>query len=253
VRRLLVATAFLTRLPVPARGAMGAAEVGRATVAFPVVGAALGAVLAGAGGLLARALPAQVAAVLVVALEVVLTGALHLDGLADTADGLGGGRDAAHALQIMRDHAVGAYGGIALALALLLRVTAVAVLLAGAAAWVWLPVAGALARWILVLLARYGGAARPDGLGASVAAAVGVWEVAGASALAVGLAVALAGALGLVALGAVGLSGLLLALLCRRRVGGMTGDTLGAAAELAIAIVLVIGVAGLTGAGRAAP
>src|SRR5512142_2084894 len=94
VRRLVLATAFLTRLPVPWPPGAGAAEVARSLAAFPVVGAALGAVLAGAGVLLARALPLPLVGALVAALGAALTGALHLDGLADTADGLGGGRDA---------------------------------------------------------------------------------------------------------------------------------------------------------------
>lgn len=240
--RLAVAAAFLTRLPLPVRAAAGAREVGRAMLAFPLVGAALGAVLAGAGVLLARALPLPLAAALVVALGTLATGALHQDGLADTADGLGGGRDAGHALAIMRDHAVGAYGAAALVLGLLVKVAAVAALLGTPRAALWLPVAAALARWVMVPLIRLTPSARPDGLGASLAPHVGRLELLGATALAVAVAVGVAGWRGGAAAIAVAVLGAAFAALCRRRIGGMTGDTLGAAGELSEALVLVLGV-----------
>ncbi len=243
--RLALAIAFLTRVPLPSGLEAGAREVGRAMLFFPAVGAALGALLAAAGLALSRVLPQPLAAVLVVALGTAATGALHLDGLADTADGLGGGRDAEHALRIMRDHAVGAYGAAALVLALLVKAAAIAALLGRPGAAVWLPVAGALSRWVLVPVARFAPSARPDGLGASVAAHVGPLEVVGATALALGIAIGLTGLGGVAALAAVAVAGAALAEVCRRRVGGMTGDTLGATGELAEALVLVLAV-GLT-------
>jgi cobalamin 5'-phosphate synthase/cobalamin synthase len=212
---------------------------------FPAVGAALGALLAAAGLGLSRALPLPLAAVLVVALGTAATGALHLDGLADTADGLGGGRDAEHALRIMRDHAVGTYGAAALALALLVKAAAIAALLGRPGAAAWLPVAGALSRWVIVPVARFAPSARPDGLGASVAAHVGPLEVVGATVLALGLTIGFTGVRGVAALATVAVAGAALVEVCRRRVGGMTGDTLGATGELAEALVLVVGV-GLT-------
>jgi adenosylcobinamide-GDP ribazoletransferase len=245
VSRLAFAIAFLTRVPLPARLEAGAREVGRAMLFFPAVGAALGALLAAAGLALSRALPLPLAAVLVVALGTAVTGALHLDGLADTADGLGGGRDAEHALRIMRDHAVGTYGAAALALALLVKAAAIAALLGRPGAAAWLPVAGALSRWVIVPVARFAPSARPDGLGASVAAHVGPLEVVGATVLALGLTFGLSGVQGVAACATVAVAGAALAEVCRRRIGGMTGDTLGATGELAEALVLVLGV-GLT-------
>jgi adenosylcobinamide-GDP ribazoletransferase len=239
VRRLAVAVAFLTALPL--RVEAGAREVGRAALCFPVVGAALGVALASVGTLLARALPAPLVAVLVVAASALATGALHLDGLADTADGLGGGRDAEHALRIMKDHAVGAYGATALLLSVLVKVAALHALFAGGAAYTWLTVAGALSRWVTVPLARLP-SARASGLGAAVSAHVGRFEVGGATAIALGVAVALAGARGAVAAAAVAALGVAFGALCRRRIGGVTGDTLGAAAEASEALVLVLAV-----------
>lgn len=239
MKRLTVALAFLTALPL--RVEAGAREVGRAALCFPVVGAALGLTLAAASWSLARALPAALAAVLVVALGALATGALHLDGLADTADGFGGGRDPEHALSIMKDHAVGAYGATALLLTVLVKAAALHALIAGGVAFTWLPVAGALSRWITVPLTRLP-SARTSGLGATMAAHVGRVEVLGATAIAVAVAVGLAGARGAVAAGAVAALGAAFGAYCRRRIGGITGDTLGAAAELSEALVLVLAV-----------
>jgi cobalamin 5'-phosphate synthase/cobalamin synthase len=240
VKRLLVALAFLTALPL--RIEADARDVGRSALAFPVVGAALGAVLAALGILLVRALPSPLAAALVVAAGALATGALHLDGLADTADGLGGGRDAEHALRIMKDHAVGAYGATALLVSVLVKATAIAALLAmPGAALAWLPAAGALSRGVTVPLARLP-SARSSGLGASLIAQLGRVELWGAVLLALALALLAAGWRGLLAAAVVGLAAAAYAAFCRRRIGGMTGDTLGAAAEGAEALVLVLGV-----------
>ncbi len=164
-----MALAFLTRLPVPGPPAVDAAEVGRAALFFPAAGAALGAIVAGSAHVLSPRLPPTLAAALLVTLLALLTGGLHLDGLADTADGFGGGRTPEDVLRIMRDHAIGAYGASALVLALTVKVAAIAALLASGHAARWLLVAPALARWAPVALARFLPYARPGGgLGATV-------------------------------------------------------------------------------------
>jgi len=244
MKRLLHAVAFLTRLPVPGPPIAGAADVGRAAIFFPVVGALLGSLLAGAARALAPRVPPLALAVLLVLLLAALTGALHLDGLADTADGFGGGRTREDVLRIMRDHAVGAYGATALALVLLLDAALLAALLERGRAAPWLAVAPALGRWVPVPLSRFLPYARAGGgLGASVTEHGGAVELAGATALALAAAVGLAGAAGLLAFAAVALLALALGALCRRRIGGVTGDTLGAGVELAQAVVLLVAVA----------
>src|SRR4051794_24074466 len=105
-----------------------AADVGRATLAFPLVGAFIGL----GAALLARGLhtlPVAVTAVLVVAYGAAITGALHLDGLADSADGFGGGKSREDVLRIMKDHSIGAYGGTALILILAIKMACTASLL----------------------------------------------------------------------------------------------------------------------------
>lgn len=242
MRRLAVAIAFLTRLPVPGAAGMDARAVGRASALFPAAGALLGAILVAARHALPPQLPAPLQAGLLLALLAVLTGALHLDGLADTADGLGGGRTREDALRIMRDHAVGAYGASSLVLLLLVEAAALAELLRGTAADRWLLLALTISRWAPVPLSRALPYARPGGgLGAATTEHAGWGEVAAASALALGAA-AWVGRAGLAALGAAGLLLLALGWGFRQRLGGVTGDTLGAAIVLTEALVLVAGV-----------
>jgi cobalamin 5'-phosphate synthase/cobalamin synthase len=244
--RLLVAVAFLTRLPIPLPPSLGAEAIGRASLFFPAVGLLVGGAQAGAAWLLLHRLPPTVVALLAVLLAVLLTGALHLDGLADTADGFGGGRDREHALQIMRDHAVGTYGATALALSLALEAALLAALLTvGPGGLRWIVLAPALGRWAPVLLGRALPYARAGaGLGKAVTGgATGALELGGATALAVGAALLLQGAHGAVATGVAAATTLLFGLACRRKIGGVTGDTLGASVRLAEAAVLLAGVA----------
>jgi cobalamin 5'-phosphate synthase/cobalamin synthase len=233
VRRLLAAVAFLTRVPVPI--AFDQRDVGRAALAFPLVGALLGGATAG----LARALhplPPALAAVLLVAFAALATGALHLDGLADSADGFGGGRTRDDVLRIMRDHAIGAYGAVALILLIGVKVTALASLLDD---WRPLVLAPALGRWASVPLGRALPYARREGLG-GIGAHVGAVEVIGATAIAIALAVGAGGWRGGACLGAVTLASVAGAIVCWRKIGGVTGDTLGANTELCEALVYIL-------------
>lgn len=125
IASVLLAAQFLTRLPLPARG-YSPARWARAPHWFALVGLGLGLVLAGLFWGAAQIWSQSVAAIAVLALGLVMTGALHEDGLADCLDGLGGGRDRDHALDIMRDSQIGAYGALGLAMALGLQAAALA-------------------------------------------------------------------------------------------------------------------------------
>jgi adenosylcobinamide-GDP ribazoletransferase len=240
VPALAVAAGFLTRLPVGRRAVPADDLLLRAAPLFPLVGAALGAAVAGVALAAALALPPLAAGALAVAFELAVTGALHADGLADSADGLGG-RDREQSLAIMRDHSLGAYGGAALALDLLLKATALGVLAEDSAV---LPVvaAFALSRAVALPLAAALPYARAgagtgrllDGAGAGPAAA-GVVVACAIAAVAVRLdAVAL-----IVCVAAVTV---LVGLLARRRLGGVTGDVMGAAIELSATCALLVAV-----------
>jgi len=244
--RLLAAVAFLTRVPVPLSAPLDGAAVGRSSLFFPVVGLLLGTVQAGAALLLLQRLPDPIVAVLVVAIGVLLTGALHLDGLADTADGLGGGRSREHALEIMRDHSVGTYGAAAVTLAIALKIVALSsVTTLGDAGLRWMILAPGLGRLAPVALGRVLPYARPGGgLGlAMTGGGAGDLELGGAAATALLAAGLLGGWNGVGAVAIAAAVVIVFGALCRRRLGGVTGDTLGASVELVEAAVLVAAVA----------
>src|ERR1700735_436557 len=163
--QLVVGFIFLTRLRLPALSAWPADAVARAAWAFPVVGAAVG-VLGGGVALIASrlGLPIPAASLLGLGATILATGALHEDGLADSADGLGGGQTRERKLEIMRDSRIGSYGAIALFISLGLRWAAVAALLGGAAGAVLgaLVAAHALSRAGLPVIMFYLEPARPD-------------------------------------------------------------------------------------------
>ncbi|MFC9928998.1 adenosylcobinamide-GDP ribazoletransferase [Streptomyces sp. NPDC127190] len=240
----------LTVLPVPvtrwdraaARGGMLSAPLAGLVVGGCSAGVGLGLLALGAGGLLA--------AVGSVAVPAVLTRGLHLDGLADTADGLGSGKPAEDALRIMKQSDIGPFGVITLVLVLAAQIAVLAQLYGGSWARGALAavVSATAARLALTLAARAGvPAARPEGLGAAVAGVV----PGGAALAAAGVVTVAAGAAGgclggydglraaLAVLAAVGVAELLLRR-CVRRFGGVTGDVFGALAETAATAAFVV-------------
>jgi adenosylcobinamide-GDP ribazoletransferase len=235
---LVAGALFLTRLPVRWTGPWPDGLAVRAMRAWPLVGAAVGlAVGAAAAGAAAIGLPPLLAGLIGVAVAVVATGGLHEDGLADLADGLGGGRDRAAKLAIMRDSRIGSYGVLALVLGVGARAAALGALAAAgpAAAIGGAVAAGAAARAGLPVLLRRLPPARPDGLGRG-AGRPGAGIEATAVGLGAGLALAAAGLgiapwAGPVALGAAVAAAGLVAGLARRQIGGQTGDVLGAAQQ----------------------
>lgn len=236
---LSLALTFLTKIPWPWRGEATAADLARAMFWFPWVGALLGAIFAGVWLGLLRVLPGPAAAALLLVFSVWLTGGLHLDGLADTLDGLGGGNTPEDRLRLMKDSRVGAFGVLSLICVLLLKF---AFLLAAAQKGVgpWpvflFPVAG---RWGMVLLAYLSPYARREGgLGQAMTQGVSSRSVAGATFAALALALAAAGAPGLLLLAGAGFLVWLASLYFNRKLGGVTGDVLGAANEIVEVAVL---------------
>ena len=249
MKRLLAAVSFLTRLPTPRNLIFEAGDVGRATIFFPLVGALIGLIQIVALQLFPAAarentLKAVLIAALLVVVSVFVTGALHLDGLADMADGFGGGRDKARTLEIMRDSLIGSYGAVGLILLLILKITAIAALLENAAAWKFLIVAPAVGRWATVPLGKFLPYARKSGgLGQSITDFVGWNEVAGASVL---TAIFLFGLLdwrnaAILWMVAVSIT-VFIGRLCRRKIGGITGDTMGANTEICETAILLAAV-----------
>ncbi len=241
---LVAALGLLTILPVRPPAADGGGYLAHASGFFPIVGAGIGGVAAlvlwGATALGFPALPAALAAVLAAAL---VTGALHEDGLADFADGLGGGRSREDKLRIMRDSRIGTYGVIAIVFSVALRAGALASL-PTATAGLALVACGAVSRAPLPAVARWLPPARTDGLAAG-AGRPAVGEVAAAALLAVAMAVAALGPRGaLTALVLAAASGIALAWLAKRQLGGHTGDVLGALQQVAeVAAILAVAAA----------
>jgi adenosylcobinamide-GDP ribazoletransferase len=240
-RAAVAAVCFLTRVPLGRWLAVGPADVARGAVVFPLVGAGIGA-LAGVvvTGLDGR-LTAVLAAALAVALEALLTGAIHLDGLADTADGLGAPtRD--RALEVMRQPAIGAYGATALALDVLVKTIAIAAITGGRDPVLVLAAAFALGRAAPLVLAWALPYARPSGTGLVIADGAAVWLAAGI-AVAAGAVVGVLGVRGLWLLVGAAIAVALTGAVAWRRLGGVTGDVLGAAVETATTFALVAAVA----------
>jgi adenosylcobinamide-GDP ribazoletransferase len=234
------AVAFLTRLPMPhPQGAMPENFV-RAHRMFPVVGALIGAAVGFAClALRAAGLPDLAAAALALGAGAILTGALHEDGLADVADGFGGGRDTAAKLEIMRDSRLGTYGALILLVSFVAKLSALAVLPDGEVVQS-LIAAHALARGVLPVMSVNMSYARTDGLArnagqpdATIAATAAI--IALIIAL---LALSWAGALWAALVAA--LSAAFMAWLAKRQIGGQTGDVLGGAEQVAETAILLL-------------
>jgi len=244
-RALAGAVSFLTRIPVGRFVHVDAADVARGAPALPLVGAAIGAVVGLVAEGASHGLPALVAAALGLTAGAALTGALHLDALADTADALTKRGDAA--LAIMRDHSIGAYGATALFLDLLLKASALAALVAGTGAVGPAVAAGALSRAVPLVVSSALPPVRAEGVGTAVAGRITRTGVV----VAVGVAVALSLLAGLrtgLELAAVAAGVALAAILFYRHwLGGVTGDLLGAATEVTETGVLVVAAAILVG------
>lgn len=245
----------LTRLPVRPPSIVDTDVAGGAMLSAPLVGAALGV----AGGLIAwacwvlrpDALGALLGAALAVGLVAWLTRGLHLDGLADTMDALGSGKPADQALAIARKSDIGPFGVISLVLVLLIDVVALAASTMDGIAMLALVVALVAGRLALPLACMKGiKAARPDGLGAAVAGSV---HPGAAAAVLAGwlIIISITGAVvggdtwGSVVLACIGsivaglVAAVVLLLIARRRLGGITGDVLGAMVEIATAASLI--------------
>lgn len=232
---LLSGFALLTRLPVPGHAPSGAGSAW----AWPLVGAVLGAIGAAAAGVaLWLGLTPGVVAVLVLALAAMLTGGLHEDGLSDTADGLFGGWTRVRRLEIMKDSRVGSYGVLALVLLTLARWSALATLLSAGQVWMLIAV-GAVSRAPMAVIMATLPNARGDGLSHATGRPSLPVALAGA-ALAVAIAFVVAGWSALPMLGLVALATALLARSAQARIGGQTGDILGAAQQLAEAAALAV-------------
>jgi len=231
VTGLVVAARYLTIVPLPGEVPHRADALGRAAVWFPVIGLGVGAVLVVTARVTEVLFPALLAGLLTVTVWKLLTGGLHLDGLADCLDGLAG-RDPEHRLAIMRDSRIGAFGAIGLILLLLIEIAAVAELSTSTRVRSLL-VVPVIARATPPLLVRLFPAARSEGLGVAFGAGVSRWAAPVALAIALVVALAALRTVGVLVLAVSVVSALVFARFLAARLSGITGDVLGAAIEVA--------------------
>jgi adenosylcobinamide-GDP ribazoletransferase len=240
----VAAVAFLTRVPVGRLVAVRGEEIVRSAWLFPLVGGLVGGAAGVVADQLAAYVPSLVAGALAVAVTALLTGAMHLDALADSADALGGGTRE-RSLEIMRDHAVGAFGAVALVLVCLIDAAALGALGGGNDAAAVGLAAGAAGRAAMLVPALVLPPARPGEGQGRLLEGLSALSVLAAAALAAALALP-AGAAGLWALAAAGATAVALLAIVRVWLGGVTGDLLGAVAKLAETSALVVALATLT-------
>ncbi len=233
---LWAAIRFLTRLPAPDPGPQ---PPSRYAPWLPLAGALAGAVAAAASALSGLLWPAPVQAAAALVAGLWATGGLHDDGLMDLADGLGSHRPAAEARRIMRDSRVGAMGALAGAAAVVVRF---ALLLAMPGAWRWraLIAAAAASRAAMVWSAARGPVAPAEGMGPAFMERLGPWTPVLALAAGLAIAVLLAGGAGAIALLAALLAAAGLRAVAAKRLDGLTGDVLGAIAEVGEWVALAV-------------
>ncbi|MDH4099132.1 MAG: adenosylcobinamide-GDP ribazoletransferase [Nitrospirota bacterium] len=238
MRRFLTAWNFLTVIPLLPPRDLKADDIACGMAFFPAVGIVLGLLMAGVWWFASPHLSVSVLAALILALPVVLTGAIHVDGFVDTLDGLAVMGDRERRLAVMKDSRIGAVGAVGLVLLFLLKLEAVKVLNVetALAALVLMPTVG---RWAMVMTAWRSRYPRSDGTGKASVEALGGLEVAAASVIAAVPAIYLLG-VGLVAPLVLVVAGVLvIRWLAHKSFGGVTGDVIGASNECAEVLFLL--------------
>jgi adenosylcobinamide-GDP ribazoletransferase len=233
----LAALQFLTILPIK-RG-FTPEQLGRSVAFFPAVGTILGLGLAGLNWLLGLILPYALVDIILVAALAIFSGFLHLDGLADTLDGIAGHRTVERRLEIMRDSRIGGFGAAGLALFLLAEYVALSSIPQH-----WVPyaliLAPALGRWSMAVSIFCYPYARPSGLGTSFKKAASRTGVVAATLLALIVAAGLFRLGGLVIMAAAWLVFTLVALYVKSKLNGLTGDSYGAINELTTLTIFIL-------------
>ena len=241
IESLRLALGCLTIVPVGPREAVRDRAFGASWVWFPLVGCGIGAILLAVYTVLWRWATPMVAAIGVLVTWVAVTGALHLDGLADVCDGWYGGRTPQERLRIMKDPHIGAMAAIGISLHLLVKFVALAHLPSAHAA-VLLLLAPALGRYAMALLGSTLPYARAEGgVGAAFVRQAGRRSLIGATLMMLGLSLVIGSIIGVALLGLTLAVGLILRAVFRRTLGGITGDALGAAGELTEVALLIGG------------
>jgi adenosylcobinamide-GDP ribazoletransferase len=237
VSAFFAALQFLTVFPRPKRMEYRGSELGPAVIFFPVIGSLLGVILVLANAVLELFASAELSSVALVAILTVLTRGLHLDGLADTFDGIGAGGDRQRVLNVMEDSRSGAFGVIAIVLVLFFKISAIASI--EGERWRALLAALILGRWAMALLG-YRSQAAKTGLGATLISHLKTKHVVLATLITLALISAVLRGIGIAVMIWIAVFVLASKKYFHQRLGGLTGDTFGAVGELSETSVLVV-------------
>jgi len=244
MRGFFFALQFLTVIPVRTYASIDAKELGRSTGLFPLVGAIQGIIIVGANFLFLKLFPAGITNILILIVLILTNGGFHLDGFADTIDGLAGGNTKEERLEIMRDSRIGAIGVVALILLLLTKFLAINSLQAEIKNYILflIPVIG---RWSMVPMAYWADYARPtSGLGRAFTENTGIKEFLPATFLVLFFSTIFLGWLALPYLAIMLFMVYLITVFFRKKLGGVTGDVFGFQSEMSEVLFILIVIAG---------
>lgn len=237
MKLFLLALQFLTRVPVKVRGTVEVEDMARSMAFFPLIGLFLGGAAAALHTLMSRFLAFHVCDLFVLAFLIIITGNMHLDGLMDTADGLFSGKSRERILEIMKDSRVGSHGVIAGSMVLLLKFVLLGQIPPGMRA-ISLVVMPVLGRWSQVYGAKVYPYARVGGGTGAFTDYVGNLQLLWATLSTILTVLLIVGYKGIFLLGVVLLGTALLGWYIYKKIGGVTGDTLGAVTECVEVLVL---------------
>jgi adenosylcobinamide-GDP ribazoletransferase len=237
--RFLAALQFLTVIAIPWRREVQSGELERSTGYFPIIGLIIGLLLVGLDLLLGLLLPPMLVAALLVAFLVIISGAIHLDGLADTCDGLANPEKVEEIWQVTHDSRVGAFGIVGIILLLLLKFVALTSIPEASKmmALILMPVIG---RWTMVYTIFAYPYARPSGLGNAFKQGTTWPRFTMATVITVAIAVIIAQLIGLAILFLVWVVAVVAAAYFKSKFSGLTGDNYGAINEVAEVSVLIL-------------
>jgi len=240
MRRLIIAVQFLTIIPLSTKQRFDEMDLGKSMVYFPLVGLGIGLILVCLRLSLTRYLPDAVSDALLIAFLVIITGAMHLDALADTADGIFSGKDRTGKLQIMKDSAVGAMGVVAIVMTILVKYVALVALsdTLKNKGLLLMPVLGRWAQVIVAYCSDYAGLSK--GLGFPFTSHVTLMILTVTALMSGIVAFYLLSITGLFLAVTVGITALLYSLFFKWLLGGVTGDILGAITELIEILVIIL-------------
>ena len=237
--RFLAALNFLTIIPVPWRREVSPEELGCSLGYFPLVGIIIGLILAGLNWVLGLVLPSAVVNVLLIVSLAVVSGALHLDGFADTCDGIAGHKTVGARWQVMHDSRVGGFGVVGICLLLLVKYISLNNV-AEPLLMTTLIIMPAVSRWAMVYAIFAYPCARPSGLGRVFKQGANWHRLVMATLIALAVAMVLAQLAGLAVMAGIWVMVVLMAAYLKRKFSGLTGDTYGAINEVSEVYVLIL-------------